>query len=91
MSKRSCVVQDAPREQSVYQERPGEDSVTTKIGHPCRHCVDLTSGANPRRTPHEYLFHEGRSSLSPTASRYTCLICNTELIFERMGLCAGWT
>ena len=62
----------------------------TQISHPCRHCLNLRSSGDPPRPPHEYLFHEGRSKSSPTASHYTCLICNTELILERMGASAGW-
>ena len=82
MSKRSSAVRGVPVEQP-----PRDDAA---IDHPCRHCSELKAGVNPSHAPHEFLFHEGRSATSPTASRYTCLICNTQLTLERMGPSAGW-
>jgi len=82
MSKRSAVSRRMP---------VGQEPIGATIDHSCRHCAGLRSNEGPPRPPHEYLFHEGRSKSSPTASRYTCLICNTEMILERMGTLAGWT
>jgi hypothetical protein len=66
------------------------DPGAVRQAHTCMYCRSLLDCPDAFQDPHAYLFHEGASHDSPTALRFSCLLCSTALTWERAGHAPGW-
>ena len=57
---------------------------------PCLDCYGLTTGTRSFQEPHQYLVLSGRSQSSPNTESYRCLVCASNLTFERNGKTGRW-
>lgn len=67
------------------------ESATVRQPHTCMYCKSLLDCPDAFQDPHAYQFHEGASKDSPTALRFSCLLCSTAMTWERAGHASGWT
>lgn len=81
----------APMDAGLQSGHQAQESGTVRQTHTCMYCKSLLACPDAFQDPHAYLFHEGASKDSPTALRFSCLLCTTELTWERSGHASGWT
>jgi len=57
---------------------------------PCQDCQGLKTGTRSSQEAHQYLVLSGRSQSSPNTESYRCLVCASDLTFERNGKMGRW-